>query len=189
MQQVAPQSNIFERDCLIAAWIAVLFSCLLGNKAFAAPSEISVDCSKVIGTIRPLHGGNDGPIQFGGLVDLSAFHRELGIPYVRLHDCRWPNGDVVDLHVVFPDSKADPALAESYVFGPTDDCIAAVLRTGARVVYRLGESIEHTPRQYHVHPPADYDRWAAACVGIIRHYNEGWAQGSRAGIQYWEIWN
>jgi len=26
-------------------------------------------------------------------------------------------------------------------------------------------------------------------VGIIRHYNEGWARGFRHGIRYWEIWN
>ena len=53
----------------------------------------------------------------------------------------------------------------------------------------LGESIEHTKRKYHVHPPRDPAKWAAACCGIIRHYNAGWANGFKHGIVYWEIWN
>ena len=51
------------------------------------------------------------------------------------------------------------------------------------------ESIEHAPVKRFVHPPADCARWAAVCLGIVRHYNEGWANGSRYGIRYWEIWN
>jgi xylan 1,4-beta-xylosidase len=43
--------------------------------------------------------------------------------------------------------------------------------------------------KHHVHPPKDVERWAETCMGIIRHYNEGWAHGTRHGIQYWEIWN
>ena len=27
------------------------------------------------------------------------------------------------------------------------------------------------------------------CEHIIRHYNEGWANGYRYNIRYWEIWN
>ena len=40
-----------------------------------------------------------------------------------------------------------------------------------------------------VHPPSDPKKWAQICLGIIRHYNEGWARGFRYGIQYFEIWN
>ncbi|MHB8969381.1 MAG: GH39 family glycosyl hydrolase [Pirellulaceae bacterium] len=35
----------------------------------------------------------------------------------------------------------------------------------------------------------DCERWAQACLGIIRHYNEGWANGTHYGIRHWEIWN
>jgi hypothetical protein len=93
------------------------------------------------------------------------------------------------MHVVFPNPKADPNLPESYDFARTDPFIDAIVKTGAQIVYRLGESIEHEPIKRRVHPPADVDRWAAACVGIIRHYNEGWAGGARHNIRYWEIWN
>ena len=73
--------------------------------------ELQVDCSQVTGEIRPLHGGNCGPLQYGELVDLTAYHRELAIPYARLHDCHWPNPDVVDFHAVFPNPDADPERA------------------------------------------------------------------------------
>ncbi len=160
-----------------------------GAEGAGSTAEIQVDCGRVLGEIRPLHGGNSGPIQYGETVDLSAYHRELGIPFIRLHDCHWPNPDVVDIHAVFPDFKADPSRPESYDFRRTDDYIQAIVNAGSQIVYRLGESIEHTKRKYYVHPPADYEKWAAVCVGIIRHYNEGWAAGFRHDIRYWEIWN
>ncbi|HEX2973291.1 MAG TPA: hypothetical protein VHP11_13230, partial [Tepidisphaeraceae bacterium] len=127
--------------------------------------------------------------QTGGLVDLSTYHRQLGLPYTRLHDCHWPNPDVVDIHAIFPVFTADPASPENYQFSRTDDYLQAIVNVGSAIVYRLGESIEHTPRKYHVHPPADYNRWAAVCLGIIRHYNQAWTNGFRHNIRYWEIWN
>jgi xylan 1,4-beta-xylosidase len=108
---------------------------------------------------------------------------------VRLHDCHWPNPDVVDIHALFPSFTRDPARAESYDFARTDEYIAAVKATGADVVFRLGESIEHERIRKFVHPPPDPEQWARICLGIIRHYNEGWANGHRHRIQYWEIWN
>ena len=90
---------------------------------------------------------------------------------------------------VFPNPNADPALPESYDFRLTDEYIEAVRKTGAEPIYRLGESIEHTSVKRYVHPPADMEKWAAVCLGIIRHYNEGWADGFHHNIRYWEIWN
>jgi hypothetical protein len=151
--------------------------------------RLTVDCSKPGGPIRPLHGVNSGPIDSGGLLDLSRYHRDIAFPLTRLHDVHWPNPDVVDMHVVFPNPDADPRRPESYDFAATDDYLLSTLGTRTKLVYRLGESIEHAPRKRHVHPPRDPEKWAAACVGIIRHYNEGWAGGSRHDIRYWEIWN
>ena len=123
------------------------------------------------------------------MVDLSAYHRELGVPLTRLHDVVWVNYDAVDISTIFRDFRNDPALPDSYEFAATDDYIAAVVKTGSSVLYRLGESIEHTPRKYRVHPPKDLDKWAEICCAIIRHYNEGWADGFHYNIRYWEIWN
>jgi xylan 1,4-beta-xylosidase len=95
----------------------------------------------------------------------------------------------VDIHAVFPDFSRDAARAENYDFTRTDAYIDAIRKTGAQIVYRLGESIEHDEPKRFVHPPSDPRQWAQICLGIIRHYNEGWANGFRHDIRYWEIWN
>jgi len=94
----------------------------------------------------------------------------------------------VDVSRVFPLFHLDPAVPENYDFRETDDYIAKTLDIGAKVSYRLGESIEWSTKLYRVHPPKDYEQWAKICIGIIRHYNEGWANGFRHNIEYWCIW-
>ncbi len=170
----------------LLAWLLLLAR--LGSLA-AAPAVLHVDFSRTNGVFRSLHGLNKGPLVAGGLVDLTAAQRALGVPFIRLHDCHWPNPDVVDIHAVFPDFAADPARPESYRFARTDEYLAAIRATGAGIIYRLGESIEHTRIKRFVHPPPDSAKWAAICLGLIRHYNEGWADGFHYGINYWEIWN
>jgi hypothetical protein len=175
--------------CLLGLTVGVWTACCgLGPDAFS--EELRVDFgAETGGVIRLLHGVNGGVLTTGKTVDLTACWREAKIPLTRLHDCEFPRPDLVDLHAVFPDALADPESPASYQFARTDDYLAAIRNTGAGVVYRLGESIEHSRRKYYVHPPVDYAKWAGACVGIIRHYNEGWANGFQYGIRYWEIWN
>ncbi len=153
------------------------------------PHELTVDFQQTNGTIRALHGVNFGPLCYRGTVDMSAYHQQLAIPLTRLHDVPWVNAEAVDIHTVFPDFRDDPERPENYRFGPTDDYIGAITNVPSQIVYRLGESIEHTARKYFVHPPSDPKQWAAVCLGIIRHYNHGWAQGFKHNIRYWEIWN
>jgi hypothetical protein len=167
----------------------LLAACLFHPPLLADEAVLSADFSVPAGTIRPLHGINKGPLAPGGIFNLIREQKELGIPFTRLHDCGWPNPHVVDHHVVFPNPDADPALPESYDFQLTDEYIAAVCKTGAEPIYRLGESIEHTSIRRHTHPPADMEKWTAVCLGIIRHYNQGWANGFHHNIRYWEIWN
>ena len=142
-----------------------------------------MDFARTNGVLRPLHGINKGPLAPGGLIDVTEQQRELSVPFTRLHDCHWPNPDVVDIHAVFPDFRADPELAENYDFALTDEYLAAIRRTGAEIVYRLGESIEHTTTKRFVRPPKDPAKWAAMCLGIIRHDNGGWAKGQRYGLR------
>lgn len=163
----------------------------LGILAAAEPLKITVDFARQPAQKewRALHGVNNGPLLAGGVGDVTAAQTALRLPWTRLHDSHWPNPDVVDMHAVFPRPEADPALAESYDFGRTDDYLAAVAQTGAKILYRLGESIEHDRVKRYVHPPRDPAKWAQACVGVVRHCNEGWAGGTKLGITHWEIWN
>lgn len=65
----------------------------------------------------------------------------------------------------------------------------SIIKAGTKVFYRLGETIDHYPKQLFVRPPKDNLKWAKICEHIIRHYNEGWADGFTWNIEYWEIWN
>jgi xylan 1,4-beta-xylosidase len=167
---------------------AILWGGPVGN-LLAGNVELSIDASHPNGEIRALQGVNSGPIHYGELIDVSDYHREIGVPLTRLHDCHWPVADVVDIHTLFPDFNADPAHIESYDFRRTDDYLQSIVEVGSGIVFRLGESIEHSKRKYYVHPPADIDKWAAICVGVVRHYNQGWGHGFHHNIRYWEIWN
>lgn len=150
---------------------------------------VTVEDHRSLGEIRPLHGVNNGPWGYGGLVDVSHRYRELAVPSVRLHDPNWPHPREVDIPQVFPVADADPDDPASYDFRRTDTYIQGIRDTGAEVVYRLGTSIEHTAVKYHVHPPTDYGQWARVCQGIVRHYARGWADGMTDAVAYWEIWN
>ncbi len=151
-----------------------------------------IDFSCVQGSIKPLHGINNAPEP-----DAEIGYRDklgqAGIPYVRLHDMggHYAAARYVDIANVFPDFDKDPKDPASYDFAFTDWLIADLYRQGCEVVYRLGCSIEpeHFVKPRNIIPPKDNLKWAQICEGIIRHYNEGWANGYRFGIRYWEIWN
>jgi xylan 1,4-beta-xylosidase len=176
--------NSFTRIRLLLALFVVF-----RTSAFGEPAVIRADFGKIIGQIRALNGVNRGPVAAGGRVKVIEQQKALGLHSIRTHDSHWPNSDVVDIHAVFPDSKADPSKPESYDFPLTDEYLDGIRKTGAAIIYRLGETIEHTSKKRYVYPPRDNDRWAQICLGIIRHYNQGWANGFHYGIQYWEIWN
>lgn len=148
-------------------------------------NTITIDFSKSNGRLKPLHGVNNGPISFGSMLDNRHRFRELGVPWARLHDTNWPHPREVDVPQIFPNFDADPDDPASYCFGPTDDYLRSILETGAKIIYRLGTSIEHYARRRYVFPPADYAKWARICRGIVRHYTEEMP----GAVEYWEIWN
>ena len=69
--------------------------------------------------------------------------------------------------------------------------ITSLIKHGVEPFFRLGVSIENdiAIRAYRIDPPKDFHKWAVICEHIIRHYTEGWADGFRYNIRYWEIWN
>ncbi len=151
---------------------------------------IKVDFSKATGVIKPLHGINNSPVTYGR--ELPEL-REAGIPFVRLHDSAGAFGGTyfVDVPNIFPDFEADPEDPASYDFAFTDAYLKGLTASGVKIFYRLGVTIENNFRikAHRIHPPKDFNRWARICAGIVRHYNEGWANGFHYGIEYWEIWN
>ena len=154
-------------------------------------ADIRIDFSKTVGKMKPVHGVNSGPRTKVFTYDASPFFLEAGFPFSRLHDVEYPygSGEFVDIHCVFPNFDADETDPASYNFGLTDAYIEAIREVKTDVIYRLGESIEHAPVKRHIFPPKDFAKWARIAEHIIRHCNEGWADGHRWNIRYWEIWN
>lgn len=155
--------------------------------------NINIDFTKTTGKkIKPMHAINGGAVGDYDVSENSAdIIRELNIPYARNHDFAYPFGQgmFVDIHCIFKNFDADENDPNSYDFYYTDIAIKETIEAGAQIYYRLGESIDHGPRKNYIHPPADFAKWARICEHIIRHYNEGWADGFEFGIEYWEIWN
>ena len=139
----------------------------------------------------PLHGFNSGPMTKVFTYDARPWFVKGGFPYVRLHDVEYPygSGEFVDIPCIFKNFDADENDPASYNFPNTDEYIRQSLNVGARIIFRLGISIEHSPHKRYVDPPKDFAKWARICEHIIRHYNEGWADGYEWNIEYWEIWN
>lgn len=151
-----------------------------------------VDPSVIKGPIKPMNAVNNGP-NVADYADQMEDFRILNIPFCRTHDSTidgYYGYHLVDISEIFPDFTKDPDKESSYNFSETDFFIKNLLDSGAKVMYRLGQSIEtHPTKKYHIYPPKDFKKWAKICEHVIMHYNEGWANGFHYDIQYWEIWN
>ena len=141
--------------------------------------------------IRPLNGVNGGPVTHNFRRDARTLFADARIPYCRLHDIEGTlgGGKFVDVRNIFPIWELDENDPKSYDFTYTDEYLRCIDACGAQAFYRLGETIDHGYFKAHVRPPRDAAKWARICANIVRHYNEGWADGFHYGIRYWEIWN
>ncbi len=144
-----------------------------------------------------LNATNGGPQYRRHAVKQSRENKETykaaRFPYSRNHDsalCAGYGGQYShDITGIFPNFDADVNDPASYDFACTDEDIAKCYEVGTAVFYRLGQSIEHQIKKHATIPPKDFKKWAEICEHVIRHYNEGWADGFHYNIEYWEIWN
>lgn len=155
------------------------------------------DLTKDAGSFKILNATNGGPVHKRHANDQYRDNLEpykaARIPYSRNHDSAFcaPYGRQYahDISGIFPNFDADENDPASYDFACTDESILVTLEAGTETFFRLGQSIEHEIKKHNIFPPKDYAKWARICEHIIRHYNEGWANGLKLNIQYWEIWN
>lgn len=157
-----------------------------------AVTEVKVDFSSPAGPVRPLHGVNNAPVRPMPGSEQPEF-KKAGIPFMRTHDTHsmWGGTHYVDIPNLFPDFDADENDPASYDFTFTDGYLKPVVEAGIEVFYRLGVTIEnyYEVKAYNIYPPKDFAKWARICEHVVRHYNEGWADGFHWNIKYWEIWN
>lgn len=174
-------------------WILV---CLYPNQLFSQTKEtvklpvLTVDASKPDGKFKPINSMNGGPrTDIGNYFDNSEYFKAMSPPYIRLHDVALAAMGAVDVHLIFPDFRANENDPSNYRFEKSDLYVQSILDCGSKIIFRLGESIEKCQPQLYVNPPADNKKWTRICCNIIRHYNMGWGNGYKYDIRYWEIWN
>ena len=158
-------------------------------------SKVLIDFSKKVSKIKPMHAVNNGPNVAGGdqTRGNEVLYAEAKIPYARTHDAAfhaaYGGEHTVDISAVFPNFDADVNDPNSYDFVCTDHYMKQIYSVGTKPFYRLGSKIEHGVKKYGTLPPKDFLKWAKICEHIIAHYTEGWADGFKYDMEYWEIWN
>ena len=158
-------------------------------------SNVSIDFNKKAGKIKIMHAVNNGPHVTRGdqMRGNQDYYRAARIPYARTHDAafhaQYGGEHSVDIQAIFPNFDADVNDPQSYDFACTDKYISEIYEFGTKPFYRLGSKIEHYVKKFGTFPPKDYTKWAQICEHIIAHYTEGWADGFKYDLEYWEIWN
>jgi len=142
------------------------------------PRRLSVNCTSRVGRIRDLQQTNRGPLLANH--DYGEQFASTGIGMVRSHDYNGP----FDMSRIFPNPDADVDDPVSYHFQATDILALDIYDHGLELFFRLGESWNGIPSS-RMSP----EKWARLACNVVRHFNEGWANGHHLGIRYWEIWN
>ena len=169
-----------------------------GRPLAARKGCVVVDRTARKGPIKPMNAVCNGP----HCTDTNATdqfmsnahtYRMARIPFARTHDAAFYNNyggeHAVDISAIFPDFSKDDRDPASYDFTLTDRYLENIRRAGTEPFFRLGQKIEHLPKKYGILPPPDFDKFARVCDRIVAHYNDGWANGFRWNVRYWEIWN
>ena len=167
----------------------LLFSALLVSLTTWAQT-VTVDPSTEVGVIKNMNSVGGTP--WSSVRDDK--YAALGIPLARTHDMGRANiPGSIDIRNIFPDFTKDENDPASYEFSITDFALAKLIATGTKPLYRLGNTHEPSNdgkvKKYGPWPPEDFAKWASVCEHIVRHYNDGWADGFHYGIEYWEVWN
>ncbi|HEX4718649.1 MAG TPA: hypothetical protein VH300_08985 [Thermoleophilaceae bacterium] len=166
------------------------------TSAFAAGGlrQVTIDASKPTGLIRSLQGVSGTPLPGNDdHGDYTIQHHQLGVDFVRTHDIDCSGtGDIdgIGENRIFKDWSADPNDPASYNFGPTDRALLSAARAGEQIEFNLGHSdLSCAGLGFNNTPPPDPALYAQVARRVAQHYNDGWANGYRLHIRYWEIWN
>ena len=97
-------------------------------------------------------------------------------------------GKCIDVPFIFIDPSKNANDPNNYYFSITDKIMREVFDMGKPIIYHLGPMRENWSVLY-TKMPDDYEKFAQVCFNIVRHINDGWANGMHCGVEYWEIWN
>ena len=151
-------------------------------------ATVKVNLDVTGGKINSLHGVCNGPLS--QYADISELIKKAKVPYIRFDKTEGArSGYVVDISKIFPNFDADERDPKNYFFRETDKHILAAVSTGAKIIYRLGESFDFDTPEHKLTLPENLDKLTAICVNIIRHYNDYFCGGFALGIKYFEIFS
>ncbi len=147
---------------------------------------VTVNFAIPMGEMRPMHGMCNGPLSYGA--DLSPLFREIGVPYVRFDGTNGPLSCCgVDISRIFRDPDADPLDERSYDFADTDRYVESALKAGARIIYRLGESMDLLGESRQRPRLLAPDKLVQVCMKVVDHYNDYFASGYSLELLHFEV--
>ena len=182
--------------------IACIYAACTSYSLSAQTKMFSVDFTATQERIKDLGGVNVGPEALtprGSTVTpppSTLGYKEGGVSTVRIHDVAtnqyfeyapsfWTSGANPRINTAF-----DPNSTANYAWTSLDAQMDSIANLGFTPYFRLGVNFGATIP----YPPFDTDKqgftkFAGVCANTVRHYNQGWMNGRRFGIKYWEIWN
>ncbi len=167
-----------------------LYTKLQNNKykrRTAKMTNLTADFSKPIRPMGKLNGMNNGPLH--AFNDATAEYAEMGVDFVRFHETHALVGKCIEVPFIFSNFDADEYDEKNYFFDETDAVIKSALDSGIEIMYRFGMGTEgYEPKIFCLVPP-DYEKWGRIVIQILRHYNDGWANGFHYNLKLCEIWN
>ena len=179
--------NMFSRASLAAA-LSLLST---GNPAVvdANDSYLKLHSDTDYPDLSPyLTGVNGGPWKGKEGVDFVSHAADIkGVfqgQYVRPHDVenqRLRQG--CDMHIVYPDSTADPADSASYNFGKCDDIMDLIEDNGLTPYLRIGVSYASNVGAGTL-PPSNIYNYAKAAAKLINRYKARFVE-PRMQIELW----
>lgn len=162
----------------------------IAKKTLPKPQSatVKVDLSVKLGDVAGMHGFCNGPLSYGA--DITHLFKEIGVPTVRFDATDGANSAyAVDISRIFKDMNADPNDSKNYDFSVTDKYVTEAYKSGANIIYRLGESRDKLGFGKQVALPQNIDRWINVAINVIRRYNDYFAGGYALGIERFEIWS
>jgi hypothetical protein len=150
------------------------------------PLVFTVDTAQNLPVLKDyFHTNGLDPGNPAGPQNFTTTFQDIGLNYVRTHDfaLSFDHSTIVG----YADTSYDPLDPADYYFHFTDSIVQNIYNAGGKVFYRFGQSYSNDT--LYSMPPANFDKWAQTCVQIIKHYNDGWANGFSYNMDYFEIWN
>jgi len=149
--------------------------------------QLSADFSKKLRPMGKQNGMNNGPLF--SYVDMTDHYKAMGVDFVRFHETQAMLTNAIEVPFVFPDFDADEYDEKNYRFEHTDVVMEYAVKSGMEIMYRFGMGTEVGDHRLFCVVPPDYEKWGRIVIQILKHYNEGWANGFHYSIKWCEIWN